>query len=84
MACACKKRDKIVKMLTRPNVAQPNTSVSDLLLMVFGAIRGGIILCLCIILIPFFIIFLAINYLIKGDMNFDIPKSLQNFLRKDE
>ena len=82
MACACKKRDRIVKMLTRPNIGQPNTNVSDLLHMVFGTIRGGVIVCLSIIFIPFFIIFLAINYLIKGDMNFDLPKSLQKILVK--
>ena len=88
MGCDCKKRNKIVGLLTNQETTGPEGKVSDMWKMILKPMLNGlarlVIILTILIFIPIVIIGLCINYLIKGDFNIVVPKILQKFVPKDE
>lgn len=88
MGCSCKQRNKIIKSLTNQNTIQNNNSINEMFQMVWGSLMDGIsrllIVLLFVMMTPVVIVILGINFLIKGDMNIGIPKSLYKMLEQNE
>ena len=88
MGCDCKKRNKIVGLLSNQETIGPEGTVGDMWKMIMKSILNGLfrlaIVLIIIVFIPIVIIGLCVNYLIKGDFNIVVPKILQKFVPKDE
>lgn len=72
MGCKCRQTKKIGDMLTN-TIAKPN--------LITRIIAGALLVSISLVVVPFFLLYLYISFIIKGDLLVRIP----NFLpKKDE
>lgn len=84
MACACKKANKISKLLTNQSNAEHKgigKVIKTILSPLLSLLQRLIVVMLFIILIPIVLLFLAFHFMFKGHLNITLPKSVYNILK---
>jgi hypothetical protein len=84
MACACKKANKISKLLTNQTNAESKgvaKVIRTILSPLLSLLQRLVVVALFIILIPIVLLFLAFHFMFKGHLNITLPKSVYNILK---
>ena len=86
MACSCKKKNDFIKKITnqRAKEKKKNSILTVVSKPLMDSVMRILILVLFIVMIPIVILFFGFNYLIKGDLNIILPKSMQKFIPSNE